>query len=507
MPDINLSPYTAESEAIARRIRMAEALQQQASSPMEMPTLAGARISPYAGLAKMLQAYSATRMRGKAEEREKTLADTARADTSADFGALLKGLTPTAAVPEGPSTFTANVDQRDIAENPRMVMQPERNEMNEIIQPGEAGAGYFGVTPGTPAIPASAGRLTAEGFGAMKTPAGQQQYMAQLLAQMKPREQKWELKEIKTADGGTKTMLLDMNAPNPMSTATEQGMQKPVKKPIVVGNALVDPDTFQAVYTGPKAARTGNLGDYDEYVAQQTKAGKKPVDFDQFLVNQKIAGRQPANVTYGSPISALDASGKPVFIQPGRAGGAPAVMEGFTPPAAKLKDVPPTVNTAMTQNQIVLNKLDRIDDLLVKTPDATGILKGITPGIILNRLDKEGTALRAALTELAATKVHDLSGAAVSASEFGRLKPFLPQPTDDANTIKTKLAGMKAEIQDIMNATNSIYSEDQGYKPIPNLAPKPAETPPISALKEGQTTTFKNGQSWTLQQGKPVQVK
>jgi hypothetical protein len=188
MPDINLSPYTAESAAIARKMRLAEALQQQALSPLEMPTMAGVPISPYAGLAKMLQAYSASRMRGKAEEREKTLADTARADTSADFGALLKGLTPTAAVPEGPSTFTANVDQRDIAENPRMVMQPERNEMNEIIQPGEAGAGNFGITPGTPAIPASAGRLTAEGFGAMKTPAGQQQYMAQLLAQMKPKE-------------------------------------------------------------------------------------------------------------------------------------------------------------------------------------------------------------------------------------------------------------------------------------------------------------------------------
>ena len=188
MPDINLSPYTAESAAIARKMRLAEALQQQALSPLEMPTMAGVAISPYAGLAKMLQAYSASKMRGKAEEREKTLADTARADTSADFSSLLKGLTPTAAVPEGPSTFTANVDQRDVAENPRMVMQPERNEMNEIIQPGEAGAGYFGVTPGTPAIPASAGRLTAEGFRAMRTPVGQQQYMAQLLAQNKPRE-------------------------------------------------------------------------------------------------------------------------------------------------------------------------------------------------------------------------------------------------------------------------------------------------------------------------------
>ena len=39
---------------------------------------------------------------------------------------------------------------------------------------------------------------------------------------------------------------------------------------------------------------------------------------------------------------------------------------------------------------------------------------------------------------------------------------------------------------------------------------KPAggsETPPISALTEGQQTTFANGQVWTLQNGKPKQVK
>jgi hypothetical protein len=505
MPDINLSPYTAESAAIARKMRLAEALQQQALSPLEMPTMAGVPISPYAGLAKMLQAYSATRMRGKAEEREKTLADTARADTSADFGALLKGLTPTAAVPEGPSTFTANVDQRDIAENPRMQMMPETDYEGGIIPAGQPGAGNFGVTPGAPAIPASAGRLTAEGFGAMKTPAGQQQYMAQLLAQMKPKEPIKLGKDDVLFDPVTlKPIYQPAAKANFGSINPSQYTPESVKAFMASGGT-----DFSVLRTPPvaKAGRTGDLGVYDEYVTQETKAGRIPLGIDKFLRQQKIDARPPANITYGSPVAAVDASGKPVFIQPGRAGGAPAVMEGFTPPAAKLKDVPPTVNTAMTQNQIVLNKLDRIDNLLVKTPDATGILKGITPGIILNRFDKEGTALRAALTELAATKVHDLSGAAVTASEFGRLKPFLPQPTDDANTIKTKLAGMKAEIQDIMNATNSIYSEDQGYKPIPNLAPKPAETPPISALKEGQTTTFKNGQSWTLRQGKPVQVK
>ena len=239
MPDINLSPYTAESAAIARRLRMAEALQQQALSPIEMPTVAGAKISPYAGLAKMLQAYSASRMRGKAEEREKTLADTARADTSADFSSLLKALTPTAAVPEGPSSFMANVSQADAVENPRMQMMPERNEFNEVIQPGEQGAGSYGVTPGTPAVPATTGKLSADGFRAMKTPEGQQQYMAQLLAQIKPKD------PIKL---GKDDVLLDADTRKPI-------YQPPVekKKPIVVGNALVDADTFLPVYTGASA--------------------------------------------------------------------------------------------------------------------------------------------------------------------------------------------------------------------------------------------------------------
>ena len=236
MPDINLSPYTSQMEALAQRRKMAELLSQQALQPIDMPQVAGARISPYAGLAKMLQAYSGRKMREAAQAEQKTLADQYRTDTSADFSSLLRGLTPTAAVPEGPSTFTPNVSEMDMAQNPRMVMQPETDYKGGIIEAGQPGAGYFGVTPGTPAIPASGGRLTPEGFAAMRPPAGQQQYMAQLLAQNKPREPKWELKEIKTADGGTKTMLLDMNAPNPMSTATEQGTQKLAKKPIVVGN-------------------------------------------------------------------------------------------------------------------------------------------------------------------------------------------------------------------------------------------------------------------------------
>jgi hypothetical protein len=54
MADINLSPYTAESEAIARKLRIAQLLSQQANEPMAVPTQAGVRVSPLAGLANFM---------------------------------------------------------------------------------------------------------------------------------------------------------------------------------------------------------------------------------------------------------------------------------------------------------------------------------------------------------------------------------------------------------------------------------------------------------------------
>jgi hypothetical protein len=86
MPNINLSPMTAEQAAIQRRQKMAEALQQQAQQPLEMPTTAGVQISPLAGLAKVLQGY----MGGRAEQQ--ALADQKKyeSDYMSDLGFLLR---------------------------------------------------------------------------------------------------------------------------------------------------------------------------------------------------------------------------------------------------------------------------------------------------------------------------------------------------------------------------------------------------------------------------------
>jgi hypothetical protein len=191
MAEINFNPYTAESEAIARRLRMAEALNQQSMTPLEQPQVAGVKVSPYSGLAKLLQAGTAAYMQSQGQAQQEELGKRYAADTGADFQSMIKALSAPAqaAVPEGAPTYTPNIGSGELADNARMTMQPERNELGEIIAAGEPGAGNFGVTPGAPAQAAiAAGRLTPEGFGAMKTPMGQQQYMAQLLGQMKPRE-------------------------------------------------------------------------------------------------------------------------------------------------------------------------------------------------------------------------------------------------------------------------------------------------------------------------------
>jgi hypothetical protein len=49
----------------------------------------------------------------------------------------------------------------------------------------------------------------------------------------------------------------------------------------------------------------------------------------------------------------------------------------------------------------------------------------------------------------------------------------------------------------------------QNPNAAPAAAPAPAasSTPPVSKLNEGVATTFGNGQTWTLKNGQPVQVK
>jgi hypothetical protein len=191
MPDINLSPYTAENAAIQRRLQMAQILGQQAIQPLEVPQQAGVRASHFGGLAKVLQGYMAGSEEKSALEAYKDLANKQFSEEGSDFTNLMKALTKpaTEGQPQGPSTFVPNVDIQQVANNPRMRVMPERNEFGEIIPQGQAGAGYFGEALGAPAVaPTGAGQLNLEDAMLIKTPQGRANFQAQYLAQVAPKE-------------------------------------------------------------------------------------------------------------------------------------------------------------------------------------------------------------------------------------------------------------------------------------------------------------------------------
>lgn len=100
MAEINLSPYTAEYEAMLRRRRLAEAMMQQAQAPgtpnNEMAGGYVIRKSPFEGLAKMLQAGVGGYMANKADQEVKDLALKREGDQRSDMSALMGALQGTA---------------------------------------------------------------------------------------------------------------------------------------------------------------------------------------------------------------------------------------------------------------------------------------------------------------------------------------------------------------------------------------------------------------------------
>jgi len=169
----------------------------------------------------------------------------------------------------------------------------------------------------------------------------------------------------------------------------------------------------------------------------------------------------------------------------------------------KLKDVPAPAQKAMLENNTNINRVQRALRLIgalptqegeEADPNATG-LKGLLPGGILNRVDPKGVEARAAIADLGSLVIHDRSGAAVSASEFPRLAPFIPSANDDAATVKKKLTRFYEVYKQEMDALQGTYGPDNGYKEFKvggdSGAGTPREKPPAAAAPAAGGAPFR----------------
>lgn len=143
-------------------------------------------------------------------------------------------------------------------------------------------------------------------------------------------------------------------------------------------------------------------------------------------------------------------------------------------PSGKSVKLTAAQQKAYDDSDVLLGHIDNALVAIKTNPDALG-KKTIIPDIALGTIDPEGVQTRAAVAGLAAEKVHQLSGAAVSPAEFARLRPYLPASGDSADTATKKLTNLRGEVERIKaaHARGPTMANRQAVAPAGNSDNQP----------------------------------
>jgi hypothetical protein len=181
------------------------------------------------------------------------------------------------------------------------------------------------------------------------------------------------------------------------------------------------------------------------------------------------------------------------------AGHDAAKREGDQLKAGSKGKVPASIGQKFMENSQNLRMAENALDLIGKNKDATG-LKGYLPDSVLQRVDPAGVDTRAAIANLGSMVIHDRSGAAVTASEYPRLRPFIPSEKDDAETVKKKLTQFAAEYKKINQEMTDFYRES-GYDIPENWHQAGGSASQEVAPQSAPTATGPGGQKLILKDG------
>jgi hypothetical protein len=178
-----IDPYSQQAEEIARRKRMAQALQESGSQVLDMPTTPGVAISPYAGLAKILESGLGAYQEAKAQKDYAALQNEYRTNYDKQFGELARAISAPAQ--------EAFAGQEAIQAQPAQMAPQIEKSFGGYGMPREVGQYEVSpAVPGQPAIPARpalpAGYISPETLQGFDIPEVKQLAMAKYLKQFEP---------------------------------------------------------------------------------------------------------------------------------------------------------------------------------------------------------------------------------------------------------------------------------------------------------------------------------
>jgi hypothetical protein len=138
----------------------------------------------------------------------------------------------------------------------------------------------------------------------------------------------------------------------------------------------------------------------------------------------------------------------------------------------QLKRIPQAAFESMKENDMAIMQIDQALGAVAKTPNALGP-SNIGPGEWIKNKVGGATAdeqfARAAVADIGSKIIHTRSGAAVTISEYPRLRPFVPSATDTPQEAKVKLARLGALLREEAALYQANFGEDQGYQPFVSM--------------------------------------
>ena len=289
MADVNfnvLNPYQTQLDELTRRQKMAEMMQQQAFQPTERFSYGGieARTSPLSGLAKALQMYMGASSQKDIADERKALGEKYQKEGMEDITKYAQmASAPAVAAVQGQNAYqpeTADFEDRFATGAPDLKLNQEG--MVPAVAPVEA---------------RMRGQIDPSMIGQFKTPEMQRMALAEMLKQgeapaafnLGEGEVRYQsptrgAAPVAIARGGAKPL------PSPFAAINPQDFTQSSLTAAMNADGTVDRTKLVPI-TKP---RTGDLGVYDEYVKQETDAGRVPKSIDKFITDQKVAGRTPA---------------------------------------------------------------------------------------------------------------------------------------------------------------------------------------------------------------------
>lgn len=120
-----------------------------------------------------------------------------------------------------------------------------------------------------------------------------------------------------------------------------------------------------------------------------------------------------------------------------------------TPEGAKGKRPSDGMLETLAKNDVTITKISDAIREAGANPQAFGALNYLPDAVRQRGVplvgDPKGVKARAMVADIAGQKIHDRSGAAVSIGEAERLRPYVPNPTDEASVVVEKLGLLQRE--------------------------------------------------------------